>query len=248
MKASGLKVVEDRLPGASDENVLLRQAKHFLKIGRNEAALIHLNSAVCMDPGNLEVLATRSKCNLKLGRWEEALLDAEEVLLQNPQYVKAMYGKGESLFNMCHFEHALLCFHKGQALAPDNEEFQLGVIKARKTISNSLPANIFKFDGLQGFLTKNKLRSVNNPEGCLLPSQQQKSRLKSKTTKNPLKEDKEDYEFLECLHITMMDGEHTSSPLTFTENNKTAKFGVCQVAEDGMMFLSSRQQFWGSIK
>jgi hypothetical protein len=31
-----------------------------------------------------------------------------------------------------------------QTLAPDNEDFKLGIIKARKTITNSLPPDVFK--------------------------------------------------------------------------------------------------------
>jgi hypothetical protein len=30
------------------------------------------------------------------------------------QLWQAIYGKAESLFNMCNFEHALLCYHTGQ--------------------------------------------------------------------------------------------------------------------------------------
>ena len=32
----------------------------------------------------------------------------------DPLFVKAKLAKAESLFNMCHFEHALLHYHQGQ--------------------------------------------------------------------------------------------------------------------------------------
>ena len=43
-----------------------------------------------------------------------ALEDAEDVLYQDPEFVKAIFGKAESLFNICHFEHALLFYCRGQ--------------------------------------------------------------------------------------------------------------------------------------
>ena len=50
-----------------------------------------------------------SLCSLKA-----ALEDAEDVLYQDPEFVKAIFGKAESLFNICHFEHALLFYCRGQ--------------------------------------------------------------------------------------------------------------------------------------
>ena len=81
-----------------------------------------------MNPRSLDVWATRSKCNLALGDWkvsshtkilsdyhdQDALRDAEHVLEKDPVFVKAIYGKAESLFNLCQFEHALVQYCQGQ--------------------------------------------------------------------------------------------------------------------------------------
>ena len=48
--------------------------------------------------------------------------------------VVAIWVKGEALYNTCFFEHALILFHRGKSLAPDNEEFRLGIQKCHKTI------------------------------------------------------------------------------------------------------------------
>ena len=46
--------------------------------------------------------------------FQAALYDAEHVLLKDPHFVKAIYGKAESLFNLCQFEHALVQYHQGK--------------------------------------------------------------------------------------------------------------------------------------
>ena len=54
----------------------------------------------------------------------------------------------EALYNQCQFEHALVLFHRGKRLAPDMEEFRLGVQKCRKTIQNAISSqNVFKVRG-----------------------------------------------------------------------------------------------------
>ena len=48
--------------------------------------------------------------------------------------MSAILVKAESLYNTCFFEHGLILFHRGKALAPENEEFRLGIQKCHKTI------------------------------------------------------------------------------------------------------------------
>ena len=44
---------------------------------------------------------------------------AADALLENdPEFLKAMVIKSEALYNMCHFEHALVLFHRGQVMGP----------------------------------------------------------------------------------------------------------------------------------
>ena len=64
-------------------------------------------------------------------------------ILRNPSHVKAIFCKSEALYNMCNFEYALLGYLKGSRLVPDAEEFKLGHIKCKKTITNSLTNDVF---------------------------------------------------------------------------------------------------------
>ena len=49
-----------------------------------------------------------------MGNWEAALGSAEHVLTKEPKNTTAIFIKGEALFNLCDFEHALLHFTRGQ--------------------------------------------------------------------------------------------------------------------------------------
>jgi hypothetical protein len=49
-----------------------------------------------------------------MGEWEQALKAGEMVLQKKPTNTKAMLVKGEALFNLCQFEHALVWFYRGQ--------------------------------------------------------------------------------------------------------------------------------------
>ena len=59
---------------------------------------------------------------------------SEIVMSRDKNNVRAILVKAESLYNTCFFEHSLILFHRGKALAPENEEFRLGIQKCHKTI------------------------------------------------------------------------------------------------------------------
>ena len=60
------------------------------------------------------VLSAAGRCHSKMGNWEAALGSAEHVLTKEPKNTTAIFIKGEALFNLCDFEHALLHFTRGQ--------------------------------------------------------------------------------------------------------------------------------------
>jgi hypothetical protein len=49
-----------------------------------------------------------------MGEWELALNAGEMVLQTEPSNAKAILVKAEALFNLCHFEHSLVLFYRGQ--------------------------------------------------------------------------------------------------------------------------------------
>lgn len=55
-----------------------------------------------------------AKCHLLRLDWISALETANKALDFNKKDVRAMVLKGEALFNVCQFEHALLYFYRAQ--------------------------------------------------------------------------------------------------------------------------------------
>ena len=52
--------------------------------------------------------------------------------------LQALYQKAEALYSMGDFEHALVFYHRGNKLRPEQQEFRLGIQKAQEAIDNSI--------------------------------------------------------------------------------------------------------------
>ena len=83
------------------------------------------------------VLSAAGRCHSKMGNWEAALGSAEHVLTKEPKNTTAIFIKGEALFNLCDFEHALLHFTRGQVRSMQYIfNYRIFVITTRRTIRN----------------------------------------------------------------------------------------------------------------
>ena len=236
-------------------DLYLKQAEYFLTKGLDKQALNRLNIALRLEPESLEVLSTRSKCNLKLGHWKAALEDAQDVLEKDTNYVKAVFCKAEALFNMCHFEYAFLGYQKGHRLAPDNDGFNLGIIKCKKTIMGTLSDEAFDFTGPVGELLKNHMDKMESSEYRFQPLiddsmdetggdgnneilKQIKTNGKKKMKGSRMKAD---YELLKNLSSVL-------TPLKDEENGHSETSRISQIVDDGVQFLEERAEFWTNVK
>lgn len=105
-----------------DPEVCHRQAIHFLKKSDYHSALkfvekarmsyLKANDGEIMDGQFIGIVSTQSLCLLKLGDFHTAKRFAEQVLRRNPSS-EAQYVKAEALYNLCHFEHSLVTFYRG---------------------------------------------------------------------------------------------------------------------------------------
>jgi hypothetical protein len=50
--------------------------------------------------------------------------------------VAALLHKAQALYSMGHFEKALVMFHRGSRLRPDNPAFRVGILRAKEAIMN----------------------------------------------------------------------------------------------------------------
>ena len=78
---------------------------------------------------------------LILCRNHEALNDADSALTglatSDPVYLKCLALRGDALYQMGRFEHALMFYHRGKRLK-DSDDFRLGIQKASDAINNAL--------------------------------------------------------------------------------------------------------------
>ena len=81
-------------------------------------------------------MATRGEAWLKQGRMVTALEDVNQVLAANPYHPHALAVKGDALFQMCQFEHALVFYERGlkKSTEPLYSRFQLGKVRASESI------------------------------------------------------------------------------------------------------------------
>jgi tetratricopeptide (TPR) repeat protein len=81
-------------------------------------------------------MATRGEAWLRLCKLDIALQDVNEVLEANPHHVHSLAVKADSLFQQCHFEHALANYERGLRLSaePLAGRFLIGKARASESI------------------------------------------------------------------------------------------------------------------
>ena len=77
---------------------------------------------------------------LRLERPNEAIKDIEKALQFNPNSTQAIVAKGEALYNLGHFEKALVQFHKARRVRND-PDIEQGMLKCRNAIMSILGDN-----------------------------------------------------------------------------------------------------------
>ena len=109
--------------------------KYFYKKLDNSNALFYLKLAKDAnnrdDGRNIEslIMSKQAQSLAKLGDFNLSHRSAEAVLMQDPLCLEAILIKGESLYNNCEFEHAMVVFSKGLRISPGFEGFITGIAK-----------------------------------------------------------------------------------------------------------------------
>ena len=92
-----------------------------------EPALGYLNLA--LTAGDMKIvlknaiLCAMAQCYLDLGSFETSKTWAENVLKNDLNNIPAVLIKGESLYNICDFEHAMVVFYTGLRIMKTHSGF-----------------------------------------------------------------------------------------------------------------------------
>ncbi|XP_052130443.1 uncharacterized protein LOC127751261 [Frankliniella occidentalis] len=124
------------LPACAHPSGLTALARAHRRGGQARAALQLAEQALLLDPAHKAALLERSQCYQQLGQPRLALLDAEDALDLDKTSNAAFLHKARALYAMGHFEKALVMFHRGSRLRPDNPAFREGIHRCREAIMN----------------------------------------------------------------------------------------------------------------
>lgn len=107
--------------------ILLEQAEYELKHGDPEKALAYIQRGIKIRPEHTELLVLRSRCMVELNKFKAALEDVDFILSTNKnltltssinqQNSTALTVKGDALYNLGNFEHALLNYQRALRFA-----------------------------------------------------------------------------------------------------------------------------------
>ncbi|XP_021351900.1 tetratricopeptide repeat protein 25-like isoform X2 [Mizuhopecten yessoensis] len=241
------------------------EGMYFVHVQLYQKAVESFTRASEMNPEDNVVLVTRAKCYLQLGMAENALADAEQALSHDKDYIRGLLMKAEALYQLGHFETALVFFHRGHKLRQELGEFRLGIQKAQEAINNSIggPSSV-KLD-TTGDLTffdkqenpvieaeptsedennkskKPPAKTYGKP-GAQKATQKDRERPKSaadtKTIKQLLEELYSDKTYLEKL----LNDENLTAGRSYME--REIKGHIC----DGLEYLNNRADFWRQQK
>lgn len=169
-----------------------------------------------------------------MGQPENALEDAETALNIDKSFLRAIYQKAEALYYLGDFEHSLMYYHRGLHLRPDNEEFTLGVHKARKAIENAIGSSCTVFKKL--LMPKASRKTDLSISSSEKASPVSKTSMKSRSGRKSrlLRELEPDKEYLDNLM------KNPNLKCKFNEGDST----IVETIEATVKYLNNRQEFW----
>ncbi|XP_033729042.1 tetratricopeptide repeat protein 25-like isoform X3 [Pecten maximus] len=230
------------------------EGMYFVHVKQWQKAVESFTRASDMNPEDNVVLVTRAKCHLQLGMADNALVDAEQALSNDKDYIMGLLMKAEALYQLGHFETALVFFHRGHKLRQERGEFRLGIQKAQEAINNSIgsPSSV-KLDttGDLSFFDKqdNWLKVSKKPPpkaygkpGAKKASQKERDYTRStddsKTIKQLLEELYSDKTYLEKL----LNDENLTSGRSYMQRE------IKSCINSGLYYLDERADFWRQQK
>lgn len=210
--------------------------KLFLN-GEFQKALESYTKALMLKPGDKSCLVARSKCYLQIGDPQSALNDADECIKNDKNYHKGLYQRAEALYQMGHFEHGLIFFHRGHRLRPELDQFRLGIQKCQEAIENSVgsPA-VIELDP-----------NVELPVKTEQPLDFRQKRHHKETTKKVASE-KATKALLGELYVDRQYLEQLAKDESLCKDENGKSESIVELIQAGIKYLDTRTDFWRQQK
>ncbi|XP_069733099.1 outer dynein arm-docking complex subunit 4 [Phaenicophaeus curvirostris] len=222
---------------------LMTGGTQLFRLKEYDKALRCFDNALKLRAGDKDCLVARSKCYLKLGDIENSMKDAEASLKDDKTFFKGVYQKAETLYIMGDFEFALVFYHRGHRLRPDQQKFRLGIEKCQEAINNCIgsPSSV----------------KLENKEGLCFISRQAESRkanqkLQIKLTKDekwtkkqvPVRNPKAERQFLGELYADKLYLEKLLKDKDLMESRTKQGIKVADLVLSGISYLETHSEFW----
>ncbi|XP_027751842.1 tetratricopeptide repeat protein 25 [Empidonax traillii] len=224
---------------------LITEGTTLSRRGQHHKALGCFNNALKLRAGDKQCLITRSKCFLKLGDTENSLKDAEASLQRDKAFTEGLYQKAETLYTMGDFEFALVFYHRGRRLRPDQNKFQLGINKAEEAIMNCIgnPASV-KLENKEELGFVSRQAESRNQKLQTKPTKDHKGTKKKQRVKNP----KTERELLGQLYDDKTFLQKLLKDEDLMQTNMRQGGKVEDLVLDGISYLNQRRDFWQQQK
>ncbi|NXO83065.1 TTC25 protein, partial [Sitta europaea] len=198
--------------------------------------------ALKLRAGDKHCLITRSKCFLKLGDTENSLKDAEASLQIDKTFSEGLYQKAETLYTMGDFEFALVFYHRGRRLRPDQHKFQLGINKAEEAIVNCIgnPSSV-KLESKEElcFVSRQAEKKKDNQKQQNKPKDQKQTKKKSPKIEQQL---------LGRLYADKAYLEKLLKDEDLMQSSTRQGIKVLDLVLGGISYLNHRRDFWQQQK
>ncbi|NXJ85358.1 TTC25 protein, partial [Trogon melanurus] len=232
-------------PAAGTFRGFVAEGTRLSRRGEHGKALACFQRALTLRAGDKDCLVARSECHRRLGDLDNALKDAEASLENDKTFAKGLYQKAETLYTMGDFEFALVFYHRGNRVRPDQQKFRLGIQKSEEAILNGI-ANL------------SSLKVENKEDLCLLSRQaedqkdQKLSKKQEPVTKDqkwmrkwePVRNPKIERQLLGDLYADKVFLEKLLKDKDLMESRTKQGTKVADLVLGGLSYLDTRREFW----
>ncbi|XP_046329550.2 outer dynein arm-docking complex subunit 4-like isoform X2 [Haliotis rufescens] len=125
-------------------DIYMREGDAHMRDKKYRKAVESYDAALRLDASNLAAHVGKSHCHLRLGHVKLALADVEGALSIDNVYPPAILQKATIFYTLGNYDMALLFYHRGHKVSPESTQFQEGITRCRRHITETTKGTSMK--------------------------------------------------------------------------------------------------------
>ncbi|XP_071103164.1 outer dynein arm-docking complex subunit 4-like [Haliotis cracherodii] len=125
-------------------DIYMREGDAHMRDKKYRKAVESYDAALRLDASNLAAHVGKSHCHLGLGHVKLALADVEGALSIDNVYPPAILQKATIFYTLGNYDMALLFYHRGHKVSPESIQFQEGITRCRRHITETTKGKSMK--------------------------------------------------------------------------------------------------------